>query len=43
MITNALIPRDPRRSSGVSVRAIAMMTPACDPLVTHAFVPLSTQ
>ena len=40
---NALMPRAPRRSSGESVRAMAMMTSALLPFVTHALVPLSTQ
>ena len=36
----AEMPRPPRRSSGVSVRAMARITPACVPLVTHALVPV---
>src|SRR5437667_215065 len=40
---NAPMPLAPLRSSGVSVRAIVMTTPACVPLETHAFVPLRTQ
>ena len=37
------MPRAPRRSPGESVRAITMSTSASLPLVTHAFVPFSTQ
>ncbi len=40
---NALIPRAPRRSRGLSVRAMTINTSASLPLVTHAFVPLITQ
>ena len=40
---NAEMPLLPLRASGVSVRAIARMTPACEPLVTHAFVPSRIQ
>ena len=40
---NALMPRAPRRSDGVSVRAITISTSASLPLVTHALVPLITQ
>jgi hypothetical protein len=38
------IPFDPRRASGVSVRAMTSTTSlSCVPEVTHALVPLSTQ
>ena len=40
---NVLIPREPRRSSDESVRAMARMTPAYAPPETHAFVPFRTQ
>ncbi len=40
---NAEMPFDLRRASGVSVRTIAMITPACVPLVTQAFAPSRIQ
>ena len=40
---NVPMPRAPRRSLGESVRAMARITSAWLPLVTHAFVPLRTQ